>query len=165
MLTRRNWGWLAVAGLVCFGYSVTARETPRTANPRGGRSAEKNLKPGELEAIQQLQELRKERIRGNEKGNASEFAGKWKMRLPAGFEYTIELKQKEDGLLRMTCDGHALNLLGDFACQQNELLLVRADQSAVADYIWIYANGKFVLTKDEQGHGATYRGAVLTRVP
>ncbi len=150
MLTRRRWGLAACIGMLGLSAGLSFAEKPRREDP---------------EAIQRLQDLRKERIRGNEKGNASEFAGKWKMRLPAGFEYTIELKQKEDGLLRMTCAGHALNLLGDFACQENELRLVKTHKSAVDDYIWTYTSGKFVLTKDDQGHGATYRGAVLTRVP
>lgn len=160
MLTRRGWGFLAMAGLIGFGGSLAAEERPRAVKPRPEK-----VKPGELEAIQKLQDLRKERIRGNEKGNASEFAGKWKMCLPAGFEYTVELKQTEEGLLRMTCAGHALVLLGDFSCQENELRLVSTHHSAVNDYIWTYQNGKFILTTDDQGHGATYLRAVMTRVP
>ena len=157
MLTRRNWGWAAL-GVFCLGSSLALAE-PQS------ESRTKRPKPAELEAIERWQDLRKERIRGNEKGNASEFAGKWKMRLPAGFEYTVELKQTEEGLLRMTCTGHALVLLGDFACQANELLLVTTHQSAVDDYVWTYTNGKFVLTTDEQGHGATSLRAVMTRLP
>ena len=160
MQVRPGGLWLAVvAGIFCLTAGLAAgkpaRETPRAIRP----------KPGELEAIQRLQDLRKERIRGNEKVNASEYAGVWKLRLPAGFEYTVQLKQTEEGLLRLTCAGHALVLLGDFACQENELRLVRTHHSAVDDYIWTYHNGKFVLTTDDQGHGSTYLLATMTRVP
>jgi hypothetical protein len=147
-----------MAGMVCLGAKAALAE------PQSDSQVRPPI-PGDHDAHIRLGDLRTERIRGNEKGNASEFAGKWKMRLPAGFEYTVELKQTDEGLLRMTCTGHALNLLGEFACRKNELLLVSTHHSAVDDYIWTYKDGKFVLTKDDQGHGATYLGAVLTRVP
>lgn len=117
------------------------------------------------EPTAELMKLRETRVRRNEKGNASEFVGNWRMKLPAGFEYNITLKQEENGLIRMTCPGHALNLLGDFACVGNELRLVAARQERVDDCIWVYLEGKFVLALEEHGHGANYRGATLTRMP
>lgn len=100
MLTRREWCWTVA---VVIGLNVVNLN----ANWALARP-----KPVDVEAVKRLQELRKERIRANEKGNASEFAGKWKMRLPAGFEYTVEFQQTDTGLLRLTCPGHALVLLG-----------------------------------------------------
>jgi hypothetical protein len=117
------------------------------------------------EPTAELLKLRETRVRRNEKGNASEFAGHWRMKLPAGFEYNITLKQEENGLLRMTCPGHALNLLGDFACVGNELRLVEPRKERVDDCIWVYRDGKLVLALEEHGHGANYRGATLTRLP
>ncbi len=113
----------------------------------------------------EIVKLRERRVELNEKGNASEFAGTWRMKLPAGFEYNVTLNQEENGLLRMTCLGHALNLLGDFSCVGNELRLVAARQERVDDYIWVYRDGKFVLALEEHRHGAYYRGATLTRLP
>jgi hypothetical protein len=113
----------------------------------------------------QLGKLRATRKPLNEKGNASEFAGRWRMKLPAGFEYDVQLKQLDNGLLRMTCPGHALNLLGDFVCIGTELQLVEPRQERIDDYIWAYRDGQFVLTKDEQHHGGHYLGATLTRLP
>jgi hypothetical protein len=113
----------------------------------------------------ELAKVRETRVRLNEKGNASEFAGNWRMTLPAGFEYNVTLKQEENGLLRMTCAGHALNLLGDFSCVGNELRLVEARKERVDDCIWVYRDGKFVLVLEEHGHGANYRGATLKRLP
>jgi hypothetical protein len=120
-------------------------------------AAEKPLDP-------RLVELRTRRADKNEKGNASEFAGKWKMKLPAGFEYIVQLKQTEDGLLQMTCEDGALLLLGDFSCRGSELQLVQPRHERIEDYIWTYRDGKFVLTEDKQSHGGHYLHAVLTRV-
>lgn len=111
----------------------------------------------------ELKRLREERVRANERGNASEFAGLWQMKLPAGFEYNVKLMQRDDGLLQLECPGHALNLLGDFVCVGNELRLVKPRMDRVDDYVWVYRDGKFELTVDEQGHGGHYRGATLTR--
>lgn len=113
----------------------------------------------------ELIKLRERRVRLNEKGNASEYAGIWRMKLPAGFEYDVTLTLEENGLLRMNCPGHALNLLGDFACVGNELRLIESRQERVDDYIWVFRTGKLVLAVDEQHHGASYRGATLTRLP
>jgi hypothetical protein len=160
MLIQRGLVFAVVAGAFCFDATLVADEKPRKQ-----QSVAEQRKVAQLEAAAQRQERQAERIRGNERGDASEFVGKWRMRLPAGFVYTVELKQLDNGLLRMTCAGHALTLLGDFACKENQLLLVRADQPAVDDYIWIFSSGKFILIKDDQRHGAIYLGAVLTRLP
>jgi len=120
-------------------------------------------KPQPAEAAR-LEDLRKTRIKHNEKGNASEFAGTWKMKLPAGFEYDVKLNQCDNGLLELTSTHGALLLLGDFACIGSELRLVKPRHERIDDYIWEYQDGRFVLTRDEQAHGGNYRLATLTRV-
>lgn len=123
-----------------------------------------DLYVSQISAGENLEKLRADRVPLNEKENASEFTGRWRMKLPAGFEYDVQIKQLESGLLRMTCDGHALNLLGDFVCIGTELQLVDPRQDRIDDYIWVYRDGRFVLTKDEQHHGGHYLGATLTRL-
>jgi hypothetical protein len=113
----------------------------------------------------EVAKVREARVRANEKGNASEFAGKWRMTLPAGFKYEVQLTQRDDGLLKLECPGHDLNLLGDFVCIGNELRLVNPRKERVDDYIWVYRDGRFVLTQDQQHHGGHYLGATLTRLP
>ena len=115
-------------------------------------------------AGEDLEKVRAARLPLNEKGNASEYTGRWRLKLPAGFEYNLEIKQLDNGLLRVTCPGHALLLLGDFVCVGTELQLVEPRKARIDDYIWSYRDGKFILTKDEQQHGGHYRGATLTRL-
>jgi len=120
--------------------------------------------PGTSLAGDELEKVRAARVLLNEKGNASEFTGNWQMKLPAGFAYDVQIKQLDNGLLRMTCEKHALLLLGDFVCVGTELQLVQPRHERIDDYVWVYRDGQFVLTRDEQHHGGHYRGATLTRL-
>jgi hypothetical protein len=151
MCCKRFWLAMAMIGGVMAPYVMG-----------GERLARERIERAE-EVSPTIKRLRTERKLANERGNASEYAGAWRMKLPAGFEYDVKLTQRDDGLLRLECPGHALNLLGDFVCIGNELRLVKPRMERVDDYVWVYRDGKFELTVDEQGHGGHYRGAWLTR--
>ncbi|QDU30304.1 hypothetical protein ETAA8_54240 [Anatilimnocola aggregata] len=127
------------------------------------------VKPRAKESIPDRYAARAEAIwqarsKVNEKGNATEFAGRWRMKLPAGFEYDVLLSMRDDGLLELSSPGHALNSLGDFACIDNQLRLVKPRHDHVADFVWRYRDGLFELIREDHGHGANYRGATMTRL-
>ena len=157
----KRWGcWMlvwAAVGIAAVPGLLGAME-PRAEEAVPGAGEELARK-----AEAELRKLREERARGNKRGNASEFAGKWRLTLPAGFKYDVELTQRDDGLLQLECPGHALNLLGRFACIGTELRLVAPREGQVDEYIWTYRDGRFELTAEKQNHGAHYKGATLTR--
>jgi hypothetical protein len=117
-MQRNEREWLAgVVMAVCLAGAtplVAASGEFAEAVPARARKGERKVDP-------RIAELRQQRVREHEKGNASEFTGKWKLRLPAGFEYAVELKANEDGLLAMTSRDGGLLLLGEFACKGTEL--------------------------------------------
>jgi len=108
-------------------------------------------------------QLRSDRVKRNDRGSGSEFTGEWTMRLPRGFEYRVELEQREDGLMVMKSQNN-LTLLGTFACQKNRLQLVETREDNISDFTWDFRDGVFVLVDEDLHNGANYVGATLTRV-
>ena len=111
-----------------------------------------------------LQTLRDARVKANERGTASEYPGRWRMTLPAGFAYDVTLSQREDGLLVLDSEHKGLLLLGEFAVNKNKLVLVRPRGTNIEDYVWSFDKGQFSLVHQEHRHGADYTGATLRRV-
>ncbi len=107
--------------------------------------------------------LGEQRRAANERDGAAEWAGTWRLHLPAGFDYDVTLAKTADGLLQI--DGaKKINLLGTFAFTQKQLRLVKPFDDGIDDFIWqLNDEGQFVLITDHNRAGARYQGASLTR--
>ncbi len=108
--------------------------------------------------------LSEQRSAANERDGAAEWAGNWRLVLPAGFHYDVTLGKTEDGLLKL--DGATkITLLGTFAFSKNQLQLVSPYNDGIDDFIWqLNDEGKFVLITDRNRVGGRYIGAVLERI-
>lgn len=107
--------------------------------------------------------LAESRRTAHDRDTASEWVGKWELRLPAGFHYPVTLGKTDDGLLKLGCESN-LTLLGTFAFSKNQLQLVKPNDDGIDDFVWqLNDEGNFVLITDRNRVGARYIGAVLER--
>lgn len=106
------------------------------------------------------------RRKANIRGEVQEFAGDYRLVLPAGFEYALQLRETNEGFMEFQCRTK-ITLLGQFAMnQEHQLLLISTQEEGVDDFIWTLNNkGDFVLTHEDHRVGATYQGAILTKSP
>lgn len=111
--------------------------------------------------------IRATRIKAHNPETSTEFAGRWRMTLPRGFQYDIELARAEGekGLLEMKSRRGGICLLGTYSFTGDRLQLVDPkDRDGVQDLDWRYRDGVFILEAQSVRNAGDYVGAKLERV-
>jgi hypothetical protein len=121
--------------------------------------------PGERQAsIRDWRKIRAGRIEAHDRDQAAGLVGAWKLTLPAGFTYDIDITQRADGLLVLDCRTK-INLLGVYAFSDGQLRLVETVRDGQTDLVWDDRDGTLLLIGDERAaNGASYLGATLERM-
>lgn len=107
-----------------------------------------------------LETLRCQRRSAHDRQAAADRTGRWKLTLPRGFVYELQMTQRADGFLVLSSPV-AINLTGVFSLKGDWLELIETENPDT-DFRWErQTDGSFRLQFQQHSHGANYTGAIL----